>query len=150
MTYLTSAADYAACTAGTAANGVETICQQEGPNTSTVLQGQACAAGYDPLTKKVTVCNVESSTPVFTPEKPADCATTNCSQVMGKKKVFSGTATTHRVNLVGATETTPQLISNVTIPVTDLESPAQCYSATEAAGMTLPASGRPVPTNTVV
>jgi len=148
--YLSSAADYAACTAGTAANGVETICEQEGPTTITVPHGQACAAGYDPVTHKVTVCNVESDTPVFTPEKPADCATTNCSQVLGKKKVFSGTATTHRVNLLGATEGTPQQISNVTIPVTDLESPAQCYSAAEAAGMTLPAGGRPLPTNTVV
>ncbi len=150
LDYLTSAADYAACTTGTAANGVETICQQDGPTTITVPQGQACAAGYDPVTHKVTVCNVESSTPVFTPEKPANCATTDCSQVMGKKKVFSGTATTHRVNLLGATESTPQLISTVTIPQTDLESPAQCYSATEAAGMTLPANGRPLPANAVV
>ncbi|TDS76712.1 PilC/PilY family type IV pilus protein [Comamonas sp. JUb58] len=150
LSYLSSAADYAACTSGTAANGVETLCSQEGPTTITVPQGQACAAGYDPLTHKVTVCNVDSSTPVFSAEKPADCATTNCTQVLGQKKVFSGSATTHRVNLLGASESTPQLISSVDIPATDLESPAQCYSTTEAAGMTLPSNGRPLPANTVV
>lgn len=150
VVYLHSAADYAACSSGTAANGVQTLCEQEGPTTFTVQPGEACAAGYDPLTHKVTVCDVTSGTPVFTPEMPADCATTNCSPVLGKKKVFSGTATTHRVTLLGSTEGTPQQISNVAIPVTDLESPAQCYSATEAAGMTLPTSGRPSPTNTVV
>ncbi|MFG5779502.1 pilus assembly protein [Comamonas sp. J-3] len=151
LTYMRSAEEFAACQSSTNSDGVKTSCVEESV-TVNVAEGELCVPGYDATTHKVTDCSgVGQGTSTVVPTKPANCPAATCEEVKGNKKVFIGSYSSYKINLVGTAETgVPQLINPPGIVnfSGDLESPAICYSPDDlSAGATLPqpAEGRPQP-----
>ena len=151
LTYFQTAADYAQCQSGTDSNGVKTTCTKT-VTTVNVPEGQLCVPGYDPATNKVTDCTgIGQGNTVVVPTKPANCPAATCQEYLGNKKVFTGTAFTNKINLIGTVSTgVPTLVNPPgNVPFSgDLESPAVCYPPEQlSAGAVLaqPADGRPQP-----
>ncbi len=151
LTYYQSADDFAQCQSGTNADGVKTTCVKD-TQTIVVQAGELCVPGYNPSTNKVTDCSgIGQGTTEIVPTKPANCPAATCEEYKGNKKVFSGSYSTYKINLVGTNETgTPTLVNPPgTVNFSgDLETPAICYKAEElSAGAVLPQppEGRPQP-----
>ena len=157
LTYLQTADAFAQCQAGagTNADGVKTTCTQD-TVTVNVPQGQLCINGYDPLTNKVTNCaGIGQGTSVIVPTKPANCPAATCEEYKGNKKIFTGTAWSNRINLLGTAESGVPVLVNPpgVVPLNgDLESPSVCYPPEQlSSGATLqqPPNGKPQPGTTV-
>ena len=151
LSYFQSASDYAQCQSGSDSNGVKTTCSKT-TVTINVPEGELCVPGYDAATNKVTDCSgIGQGTTVVVPTKPANCPAATCQEYKGNKKVFTGSAYTNKINLIGTVSTGQPTLVNPpgNVPFGgDLESPAVCYPPEQlSAGATLPQSpdGRPQP-----
>lgn len=145
VVHLQSEAEFAACQAGTDANGVETLCVKEGPLVINVPAGELCVPGYNRFTRKVTDCSgIGVGSTTIVPTQPAHCPAETCEEYKGHKKVYSGEYTTYNVSLAGSVETGRTLDPPGRVLFSgDLESPAVCYPLEPA--LQLPANGRPEP-----